>query len=387
MHKKQLRLRTLALVGAMLMALQMGLGAIPTSQAAGSEGISFANGAFRKVWEGPDYPVASAKTTRGYTWGPEGWAFQQEDYVESPGGKRLVQYFDKTRMEITNPRANTADPYYVTNGLLVTEMVSGRVQLGNSKFQDAAPSEVPVAGDAVNNPGPTYRSFKSVSSLNLDNKANRQSGEVIKATISRDGKVATSEDVVKYNVKNLEFNPELSHNIPDVFWNFMIQQGQIYPNGAFTNGLVINWVAAMGFPITEPYWTRTVVGGQEKDVLIQLFQRRVLTYTPTNADAFKVEMGNVGAHYYAWRYPGQERQHPWANLEIQNHTSCGTLSIIFSGQDSFVADVPQGVSKAYKLGPGVYHYKATVSDCNATPLENDVTYDPNSKDVLPVIIS
>jgi hypothetical protein len=30
---------------------------------------------------------------------------------------------------------------------------------------------------------------------------------------------------------------------------------------------------------------------------------RVLTYTPSNPVAFRVEMGNVGQHYFAWRYP------------------------------------------------------------------------------------
>ena len=36
--------------------------------------------------------------------------------------------------------------------------------------------------------------------------------------------------------------------------------------------------------------------------LIQAFERRVLTYTPANPAAFQVEMGNVGRHYYLWRY-------------------------------------------------------------------------------------
>ena len=33
-----------------------------------------------------------------------------------------------------------------------------------------------------------------------------------------------------------------------------------------------------------------------------LFERRVLTYTDTNPDPYKVEMGNIGQHYYHWRY-------------------------------------------------------------------------------------
>jgi hypothetical protein len=28
----------------------------------------------------------------------------------------------------------------------------------------------------------------------------------------------------------------------------------------------------------------------------------VLTYTPSNPAAFRVEMGNVGQHYFRWRY-------------------------------------------------------------------------------------
>ena len=39
------------------------------------------------------------------------------------------------------------------------------------------------------------------------------------------------------------------------------------------------------------------------DVLVQAFERRVLTYTPDNAPEWRVEMGNVGQHYYQWRYP------------------------------------------------------------------------------------
>jgi len=44
------------------------------------------------------------------------------------------------------------------------------------------------------------------------------------------------------------------------------------------------------------------VGGVERDVLVQVFERRVLSYTPSNPASFQVEMGNVGQHYYAWRY-------------------------------------------------------------------------------------
>lgn len=36
--------------------------------------------------------------------------------------------------------------------------------------------------------------------------------------------------------------------------------------------------------------------------MAQVFERRVLTYTGDNPNPFKVEMGNIGQHYYLWRY-------------------------------------------------------------------------------------
>ena len=44
------------------------------------------------------------------------------------------------------------------------------------------------------------------------------------------------------------------------------------------------------------------VGGVERDVLLQCFERRCLTSTPSNPAGFQVEMGNGGQHSYQWRY-------------------------------------------------------------------------------------
>ena len=68
-------------------------------------------------------------------------------------------------------------------------------------------------------------------------------------------------------------------------------------------------IFAFGLPITDPHWIKARVGGAEKDIFVQLYERRAITYTPSNPAAFQVEMGNVGQHYFQWRYPhlGQ----PW----------------------------------------------------------------------------
>jgi hypothetical protein len=103
-------------------------------------------------------------------------------------------------------------------------------------------------------------------------------------------------------VRSAYYDTTLGHNIPDVFMNFFKSQGPIYQNGAYQSGQVLDWVFACGLPLTEPYWTNVKVGGKAAVVLVQLFERRVLTYNPANTPEWRVEMGNVGQHYSTWRY-------------------------------------------------------------------------------------
>jgi hypothetical protein len=100
----------------------------------------------------------------------------------------------------------------------------------------------------------------------------------------------------------------LGHNVPQVFIDFQNLTGQIWDGSKYVTGKIYTdnpTANVFGLPVTESYWIKSVVAGQEKDVLVQLFERRVLTYTPSNALAFRVEMGNVGQHYYQWRYGNQ----------------------------------------------------------------------------------
>ncbi|HET9014433.1 MAG TPA: FxLYD domain-containing protein, partial [Thermomicrobiaceae bacterium] len=93
------------------------------------------------------------------------------------------------------------------------------------------------------------------------------------------------------------------HTVASVFWAFMTSSGPV--NDGFqtmTAPLFNNPFFATGYPITEAYWTTVKVGGVPKQVLVQVFERRVLTYTPSNAPGWQVETGNVGQHYFQWRY-------------------------------------------------------------------------------------
>ena len=58
----------------------------------------------------------------------------------------------------------------------------------------------------------------------------------------------------------------------------------------------------IGLAITQPFWVQVKVAGVQRRVLMQAFERRVLTYNAANPDPYKVEFGNVGQHYYRWRY-------------------------------------------------------------------------------------
>jgi hypothetical protein len=63
-----------------------------------------------------------------------------------------------------------------------------------------------------------------------------------------------------------------------------------------------DWTFVMGYPISEAYWTQMRVNGLDMPVMIQAYQRRVLTYTPGFPEGWQVQMGNVGQHYFEWRY-------------------------------------------------------------------------------------
>jgi hypothetical protein len=264
----------------------------------------------KATWERTDLFVAQQSVSRSWMWGPQAFTIVVEDYAGAPGGgevpagKRLVAYYDKSRMEVTNPAGDRTGKYFVTNGLLVKELISGKRQIGDNSFVAYLPADVPVVGDRTNNPkAPTYASLNNATSLILgQNKALDQTGQVVTTYLEHD--VAPREDLAytHYNQTLAHYDATFGHNIPAVFWNFMNSTGKVLENGKTVDGPVVDWLFSTGYAITEPYWTKAVVGGQEKDVLVQCFERRCYSYTPSNPEAFQVEMGNVGQHYYDWRY-------------------------------------------------------------------------------------
>ncbi len=283
--------RTLA-IALLLMTTMAGLFAIPTQAAPP------ATAEFQRTWARTDKPVSDLAVSRTWMWGPDGFTGgMTEAYLEAPGGQRTVQYFDKSRMEDNSYRAS--DPWDVTNGLLVVEMMTGQMQTGDNSFQLKQPAQVNVGGDADDPTGPTYITMAAVRTA-----PPLASGQVIDWAIDRNGNVTSAPpQVANLGVTAQTYVPETNHRVASVFGDFMNSSGLVWQNGQLvTDQLFLSPYYATGFPVTEAYWANIKVAGTYQWVLIQAFERRVLTYTPGNAPGWQVEAGNVGQHYHTWRY-------------------------------------------------------------------------------------
>jgi glucose/arabinose dehydrogenase len=268
----------------------------------------FAYDDFASVWERTDAPVAQLVTSRTWIWGPEPRSEMMiEDYVEAGEDGRVVQYFDKSRME--RPWSADVDPdspWFITQGLLATELMTGRLQAGDSVFEERGAAEIPVAGDADDVGGPTYAVMGD-----LMNYRARPTGAHITQVTDRTGSISDNPDHRDYGVTDAYFDEVTEHNIASVFWDFMNSTGTISVAGTLQQGrLFENPFYAVGRPQTEAYWASVKVGGEVQDVLIQCFERRCLTYAPGNPDGWQVESGNIGMHYQRWRYEHIDRETP-----------------------------------------------------------------------------
>ena len=253
----------------------LGLFAVPETRAAPV--VGFDNPSFQTQWNTgealiPNFwgPLANARASMPETWNDA-----------TPNGQRTVQYFDKGRMEVSSGG--------VTAGLLATELITGRVQTGTSSFNVRSVPAIPIAGDATN-PGPTFAAFAGPAASLLapaTTKAGGMNPVGIITALDANGTLTTFMPGGDYAAAAIgAFDALTKHNVAVAFAGYRDKVG----------------LTSIGYAISEPFWTNLLVGGERKAVLIEVFERRVLTYTPQNAPAFAVEMGNIGAQYYQWRY-------------------------------------------------------------------------------------
>jgi len=269
---------------------------------------------FTNLWDRTDSLVATSRVKRSWFWGPQAFWTTRELYVDDPTGTqtRLVQYWDKSRMEINNPNGNKNDPFYITNGLLTVELISGRMQIGDNTFEDRRPAQINVAGDFDDPTAPTYASFTGKANAGTDRPDPNKMGQKVTATLARNGTVGN--DASKANVPDTQivyYDEVTKHNIPKAMWDFLNLQGEVKRDGQVVReALSTPWFYGTGRPISDAYWAKVKIAGKTTDTLIQAYERRVLTYTPSNPAGFQVEMGNIGAHYRDWRYIGPGKMNP-----------------------------------------------------------------------------
>ena len=265
---------------------------------------------FERNWNRTDIVVRDGHATRTWLWGPGPFTDAMWEPYANPAGteaglleqipdsEREVIYFDKARMEINDPGGDPDSLWYVTNGLLVVEMITGERQFGDDLFIEYEPSHANIAGDADGLTGPTYASLADLMDAPM-----QTSGSLLTAEVDRFGSVTEDSSWANYNVQIAFEDDVTGHGIAEPFWEFMNSHGLVDDGGQLVeDALFENPFYATGRPVTGAYWANLQVGGEPRDVLNQCFERRCLTYTPGNPEGFIVEAGNVGQHYYDWRY-------------------------------------------------------------------------------------
>ncbi len=261
--------------------------AVSTLPVRSSQPSEFADPAFFR------YYARSSGTEQQLLWGGGPLVSLVEPFTGAPGNRRLVQYFERGRMEMADSSATTTTTGSISQGLLVREMATGYVQLGYDDFVQDEPAPIPMFGSAADTSDAalTYADFADAVVIQPGDR----SGELLDDWIGPGGSISEERPPVGILAGNYE--PITGHNVPDVTASWL----RTDPFGIEPND-------ALGLPISEPYWTLS--GKGEAGIsLVQLFERRVVVYTPDLPLAERFSLTSAGRHYYHWRYgndPGAE---------------------------------------------------------------------------------
>jgi hypothetical protein len=167
----------------------------------------------------------------------------------------LAQYFEKGRIE--DHRSETANPSWeFLYGRLVPEMMdrnpSGAVSGTDIRYSDLRAKHDAGLRWAVPN---GYRAGTTLM---------------------------TKEGVF------VPFDPALravpGYKVPDFFWRY-INQASLFPGG---------WLHDIGLSITEAFPATVIKNGARRDIIMQAFERTVLSYDPQNPLAWQIERANIG---------------------------------------------------------------------------------------------
>ncbi len=246
------------------------------------------HGTVQTIWERADRPVATGELSRAWVWGPRAVAQSTEYFADSPSGTRTLVYFDKGRLDILDEAGNRTSPWYATGALLVSEMLSGEIEIGGDEAVARDVPEIAVTGDAGHENAVTYATLAPHSVLADDaGPVDAAVGAEILATLNAAGEIDPF-GMASTGIYISSYSEATGRNIAEPFESWARDLG--YPD-----------LYLLGHPLTEPFWVDTIVLDTPKRVLVQAFERRVMTYTPDLAPEWKVESANVGNHYREWR--------------------------------------------------------------------------------------
>lgn len=181
----------------------------------------------------------------------------------NPDGSGKIQYFEKGRLE--DHSAQTSDSNWrFQYGLLVDEL-------------QQAKATVPIGSD--------------VSNLNYLGLADNAGADkrVPAPAAGYNGDILIRSDGSAFIPFSADLKPAPGHNVPAYFVNY-IRRNDLFPGG---------WLHDIGLPITEPIEVVVTKGSDNaRKIIVQGFQRTILTYDVRNPADWQVERANVGTDYW-----------------------------------------------------------------------------------------
>jgi hypothetical protein len=278
----------LALAFGIILIALIGVSLFPVRQ---TENAPFASPAFQRLWSSE--LVSAARVVD--LWGSDPLVWRVEPYFGTPNNRRTVQYFERGRMELQ------ADSRSVTLGLLARELTTGRIDLGVNVFEEREPPDVAIDGGEADERVPTYLTLSRLIGESDEDRSG--AGQQIVQWIDRTGEV--DENMTPTVVRFGEYVPETGHNLPDVTVD-LFERSEFGSRG---------WIDSFGYPISEPFWTYYRRGDTFQPSLVQVFERRILIYSPRMENENQFTVANTGRHYYRWRYGSELTAEPADKFE------------------------------------------------------------------------
>ena len=135
--------RLMSVVGAAL-TLAAAVAGLSQGSGAAAQGSlqsnSFADPAFQRVWTRTDQLVAQGQAGRSWFWGPQPRTRHAGAVLEAAGRPAPGAVFRQEPHGDQRSQRRPEQPFYVTNGLLTVELISGNMQIGASAYSPRYPA-------------------------------------------------------------------------------------------------------------------------------------------------------------------------------------------------------------------------------------------------------